>query len=159
MTYTLRKQKPALPYAIEIIECRSDGLTAKSAAWPRLSVGCKNVLAALALLALVSIIDPGPLPSPASSLTVASWYGPGFNGRRTASGERFDQWAMTAAHRTLPFGTLVKVTHKGRSVVVRINDRGPFIRGRHLDLSRGAAKRIGCSGVCKVRMSVLGRRG
>lgn len=91
-----------------------------------------------------------------ASSGVASWYGPGFNGRRTANGERFNQWAMTAAHRTLPFGTLVRVTHKGRSVTVRINDRGPFVRGRTIDLSKGAAKRIGCHGVCRVHVAVVG---
>ncbi len=75
----------------------------------------------------------------------ASWYGPGFHGRTTANGERFNQGAMTAAHKTLPFGTKLKVTYKrtGKSVIVRINDRGPFIRGRMLDLSKGAAGRIG----------------
>lgn len=88
---------------------------------------------------------------------VASWYGPGFHGKRTASGERFNQNALTAAHRTLPFGTRVRVSYRGRSVVVRINDRGPFVRGRSIDLSRGAARSIGCHGVCKVSMKVLGR--
>jgi rare lipoprotein A len=96
--------------------------------------------------------------SPAAAETVnASWYGPGFHGRKTASGERFNQWAMTAAHRTLPFGTLVRVTYKGRSVMVRINDRGPFIRGRKLDLSKAAARRIGCAGVCKVKITIIKR--
>ena len=75
----------------------------------------------------------------------ASWYGPGFHGRRTASGERFQASAMTAAHRTLPFGTRVRVTHvgTGRSVVVRINDRGPFHRGRIIDLAAGPAQMLG----------------
>ena len=74
---------------------------------------------------------------------VASWYGPGFAGRRTASGERFDPSQMTAAHRTLPFGSQVKVSYAGRSVVVRINDRGPFHGGRVIDLSQAAAEQIG----------------
>lgn len=75
----------------------------------------------------------------------ASYYGRRFHGRRTANGERFDMGAMTAAHRTLPFGSLVRVTNpsNGRSVTVRINDRGPFIRGRTIDLSRAAAREIG----------------
>ena len=75
----------------------------------------------------------------------ASWYGPGFHGRRTASGERFHAGAMTAAHRTLPFGTRVRVTHvgSGRSVVVRINDRGPFHGGRIIDLAAGPAQMLG----------------
>ena len=75
----------------------------------------------------------------------ASFYG-NESGSRTASGQRFNQEAMTAAHRTLPFGTRVKVTHAGRSVVVTINDRGPFIRGRVLDLSKGAARTVGLTG-------------
>lgn len=91
------------------------------------------------------------------SAATASWYGPGFHGKRTANGERFNQWGMTAAHRTLPFGTRVLVTYKGRSVIVRINDRGPFIKGRTIDLSKGAARRIGCSGVCKVNIKVLSK--
>ena len=76
---------------------------------------------------------------------VASYYGKRFHGRRTANGERFDMTAMTAAHKTLPFGTYVRVTNRSnrRSVTVRINDRGPFIRGRTIDLSRAAAEEIG----------------
>ena len=76
---------------------------------------------------------------------VASYYGRRFHGRLTANGERFDMRAMTAAHKTLPFGSMVRVTNRrnGRSVTVRINDRGPFIRGRTIDLSRSAAEQIG----------------
>jgi rare lipoprotein A len=92
---------------------------------------------------------------------MASWYGPGFHGRRTANGERFNQHGMTAAHRSLPLGTNVKVTNlnNGRSVVVRINDRGPFSGGRIIDLSQGAARLIGVvqSGVAPVLLEVLGR--
>lgn len=76
---------------------------------------------------------------------MASYYG-NESGSRTASGARFNQNAMTAAHRSLPFGTKVRVTHRGQSVVVTINDRGPFIRGRVLDLSTGAARAIGLTG-------------
>ncbi|WP_315836740.1 septal ring lytic transglycosylase RlpA family protein [Bradyrhizobium prioriisuperbiae] len=76
---------------------------------------------------------------------IASYYG-NEAGNRTASGQRFNQNAMTAAHRTLPFGTRLKVTHGDRSVVVTINDRGPFIRGRVLDLSTGAARAVGLTG-------------
>lgn len=90
---------------------------------------------------------------------IASWYGPGFHGRRTASGETFNQNALTAAHRYLPFGTRVRVTNmrNGRSVVVRINDRGPFARGRIVDLSAAAASAIGLkrSGVAPVQVQVL----
>jgi rare lipoprotein A len=89
----------------------------------------------------------------------ASWYGPGFHGRRTANGERFNQYAMTAAHKSLPFGTRMRVTNlvNGRSVIVRINDRGPFIPGRVLDLSQGAAQEIGIisSGTGNVKMEIL----
>ena len=87
----------------------------------------------------------------------ASWYGPGFHGRRTANGERFDQNGLTAAHKTLPFGTKVRVTKGDRSVVVRINDRGPFVRGREIDLSRGAAQAVGMlsAGIANVRLEVL----
>ena len=90
---------------------------------------------------------------------VASYYGKRFHGRRTANGERFNMNALTAAHRSLPFGTKVRVTNprNGRSVTVRINDRGPFHGGRNIDLSRAAAARIGMvnSGVAKVTMEVL----
>ena len=89
----------------------------------------------------------------------ASYYGKRFHGRMTANGELFDMNAMTAAHKTLPFGTLVRVTNarNGRSVVVRINDRGPFIRGRVIDLSRAAARRIGMiqSGHAQVQMELV----
>ncbi|MDY6902758.1 MAG: septal ring lytic transglycosylase RlpA family protein [Cyanobacteriota bacterium] len=92
---------------------------------------------------------------------IASFYGAYFAGRKTASGERFNPSKMTAAHKTLPFGTRVRVTNmrNGRSVVVRINDRGPFIRGRVIDLSRGAAGVIGMigRGIAPVRVEVLGR--
>ena len=75
----------------------------------------------------------------------ASWYGPGFHGKTAASGERFDQNAMTAAHKSLPFGTVVRVTdqHTGKSVQVKINDRGPFHRNRIIDLSKAAAAKLG----------------
>lgn len=85
---------------------------------------------------------------------VASWYGPGFHGRKTASGERFDQNDMTAAHRTLPFGTRVKVVDEktGRSIIVRINDRGPFSHGRVIDLSKQAAQELGMGGLARVKV-------
>lgn len=78
---------------------------------------------------------------------IASWYGPGFHGRRTANGEIYDMNAFTAAHKTLPFGTILRVTNRrnGKSVLVRINDRGPYIRGRVVDLSRRAARAIDLS--------------
>ena len=93
---------------------------------------------------------------------LASWYGPGFHGNRSASGERFNQNALTAAHRNLPFGTQVQVTNldNGRSVVVRINDRGPYARGRVIDLSAAAARILGLvqSGVAPVRLDVLNQQ-
>ena len=89
----------------------------------------------------------------------ASWYGPGFVGRKTANGELFTSAEFTAAHKTLPFNTRVRVTNlaNGRSVVVRINDRGPFKPGRVIDLSRVAAQRLDMvgSGVARVRLEVL----
>ncbi len=91
----------------------------------------------------------------------ASWYGPGFHGRLSASGEPFNQYDLTAAHRTLPFGTRVRVTNlrNGSSVVVRINDRGPYHGNRIIDLSRAAARVLGLTrmGVAPVRVEVLGR--
>jgi rare lipoprotein A len=84
----------------------------------------------------------------------ASWYS---YGKRTANGEAFNPGGLTAAHRSLPFGTRVRVVnkHNGRSVVVRINDRGPFVGGRIIDLSRGAARSIGVAGVAHVALQVL----
>ncbi|MFM7427285.1 MAG: septal ring lytic transglycosylase RlpA family protein, partial [Elainella sp.] len=89
----------------------------------------------------------------------ASWYGPGFDGNYSASGEVFNQNALTAAHPSLPFGTQVRVTNvdNGESVVVRINDRGPYAHNRVIDLSAGAARVIGLiqSGVAPVSLEVL----
>ena len=98
---------------------------------------------------LAEVEAPVETTDPASTQPLgegtASYYGRRFNGRRTASGEAFDMHAMTAAHRTLPFGTMVRVTNlaNDRSVVVRINDRGPVSRSRLIDLSRAAAEEIG----------------
>jgi rare lipoprotein A len=90
---------------------------------------------------------------------VASWYGPGFHGKRTASGEIYDKEAFTAAHKSLPFGTYVRVQSldTGAGVVVRINDRGPFVEGRVLDLSEAAARVIGMiqSGTARVSFKVI----
>jgi len=89
----------------------------------------------------------------------ASWYGPGFHGKKTASGERFNQNAMTAAHKTLPLGTVVKVTNQrtGKSIKVTINDRGPYAKGRIIDLSKAAAAQLGTknAGVGKVCVAKL----
>ena len=90
----------------------------------------------------------------------ASWYGGQFHGRTTANGERYDMNGLTAAHRSLPFGTRVRVTNlrNGRSVTVRINDRGPYVGKRIIDLSRGAAQAVNMirMGVALVRLEVLG---
>lgn len=89
----------------------------------------------------------------------ASWYGPGFYGNRTANGEVYKPGTMTAAHRTLPFGTKVRVTNlwNGRSAVIRINDRGPFVYHRVIDLGHGAASDLGltASGIAQVKLEVL----
>jgi len=91
---------------------------------------------------------------------VASWYGRDFHGRKTSNGEYYNMYALTAAHKTLPMNTMVKVTNlnNGRSVVVRINDRGPFVKNRIIDLSYAAAKRIGMAGrgTAPVMVEVLG---
>ncbi len=92
----------------------------------------------------------------------ASWYGGKFHGRQTASGEIFDTNALTAAHRTLPFGSIVRVTNteNGKEVIVRINDRGPFVDGRVIDLSRAAADVLGITavGIAPVTLEVLHRQ-
>lgn len=88
---------------------------------------------------------------------MASWYGPRFHGKPTASGERFNTYTLTAAHRTLPFGTKVRVTNtrNGRWVIVRINDRGPYRGGRIIDLSFAAAREIGMGGTARVVLEVM----
>ena len=104
------------------------------------------------------IATPAPA-RPALQTGKASWYGEAHHGRKTASGERYDMNELTAAHRSLPLGTRVRVTNveNDRSVVVRINDRGPFVRGRVIDLSRAAARELGHlgAGVFSVRIEVL----
>lgn len=89
-----------------------------------------------------------PMDSDSTMRGVASWYGPSFHGKSSASGEPYDMWALTAAHRTLPFGTIVQVdsVKTGKTVRVRINDRGPFIRGRIIDLSYAAARELSMIG-------------
>lgn len=107
----------------------------------------------------ITTIEPAPPSATPLGSGVASYYGRRFHGRRTANGESFDMHELTAAHRTLPFGSLVRVTNprNGRSVVVRINDRGPFVRGRAIDLSRAAAEEIDIvrSGHGRVELELL----
>lgn len=111
-----------------------------------------RLLAAAALIAAT-------IPHAHAQTGKASWYGPGFHGRTTANGERYDQNAATCAHRTLRFGTRVRVTNlrNGRTAVCRVNDRGPFVGGRVIDVSRGVAARLGMirSGVVPVRLTVV----
>lgn len=99
----------------------------------------------------IKLIDRGTIK--------ASWYGPRFHGKYTANGEVYDQMALTAAHKSLSFGTLLKVTNpkNGRSVIVRINDRGPYIEGRDLDLSKGAAIELGIlkRGVARLKIQEI----
>ena len=111
----------------------------------------KIITAAAAIGALTLAI-----PSSAASTMLASWYGPGFHGRTTANGERYDMYGYTAAHKTLPFGTKLRVCYRS-CVDVRINDRGPFIGARELDLSQGAASAIGLiqPGVANVEVTYL----
>ena len=128
----------------------------------RMSVSL-SVLAAMLLLAGHSYADfAGSRASDVAfrQTGVASWYGPGYNGKRTSSGERFDQDDLTAAHASWQFGTRVRVTFltTGRSVVVRINDRFPNHKGRVIDLSKGAARQIGLigPGTGRVRLEIVG---
>ncbi|MBK7631528.1 MAG: septal ring lytic transglycosylase RlpA family protein [Ignavibacteriales bacterium] len=100
---------------------------------------------------LVEFLDKGNMK--------ASWYGPGFHGRLTANGEVYDQMSFTAAHKSLKFGTLLKITNprNNKSVVIRINDRGPYVTGRDLDLSKAAALELGMvkRGVAKIKVEEL----
>jgi len=88
---------------------------------------------------------------------MASWYGPGFHGRKTANGERFNTNDLTAAHKSLPFNTLLRVTNleNGRYTIVRVNDRGPYARGRIIDLSYAAKTEIGMGGLAKVKIEII----
>jgi len=113
------------------------------------------------LLFLSSCAGVKYFPSGNEQTGMASWYGEEFHGKLTSNKEIYNMYAMTAAHKTLPFGTYVKVTNltNGRSVVVRINDRGPFLKGRIIDLSFTAANKLGMSetGVAPVKITVLRR--
>lgn len=115
------------------------------------------------LAAAARAVKPADQPRPRTQIGLASYYGPGFHGEETASGEIFDQRRMTAAHRTLPLGAVVRVTNlaNGRAVVLRINDRGPYGRnyrnGTIIDVSKGAARRLGFieDGLVRVRVEVV----
>lgn len=109
---------------------------------------------------LVSLLAGGCGSADKKEVGMASWYGPRHHGKQTASGQPFNQNALTAAHPELPFGTRVRVTNlrNGKEVIVRINDRGPYKGGRIIDLSRAAARRLEMEvdGVSRVRIEVLG---
>ncbi|GJE38331.1 septal ring lytic transglycosylase RlpA family protein [Methylobacterium persicinum] len=115
-----------------------------------MKVGFGQIAVVLGMLAAV----PGAVSPAAAQSGKASWYG---SGHRTANGEHYNPYGLTAAHRTLPFGTRVRVENRvtGRSVVVRINDRGPFVRGRIIDLSKGSARALGMRGTTYVSLRVL----
>jgi rare lipoprotein A len=125
----------------------------------------RSAAAGAALAALLAAAPTGQGPAFADTLPDwiqqgrVSWYGPGFHGRITANGEIFDTHELTMAHRSLPFGSEVRVTNleNGRSVVLRVNDRGPYVRGRIADLSRAAADELGFAddGVVKARIELL----
>ena len=126
--------------------------------------GTRRVAPALALLAAAGLATGGcaasrPASGVAGEVGLASYYSAAFHNGQTASGERYSKYAMTAAHRTLPFGTRVRVTHleSGLHVEVRVNDRGPFVKGRIIDLSYAAARKLGMvrEGVAKVRVEPL----
>jgi len=114
------------------------------------------LIGAATLIALAIITQ---IAGPFYQVGTASWYGPQFDGRRTANGEIYDMNGISAAHKTLPFGTIVQVVdlETGRTVVVRINDRGPFVKGRIIDLSKGAAQALGIinKGITKVGLRIL----
>jgi len=117
----------------------------------------KLIYSVSAFILMIGLTDAAQASHRAGGMSgIASVY----SGGRTANGERASAGGLTAAHRSLPFGTLVKVTnrHSQRSVVVRVNDRGPFVRGRVIDLTPAAAHAIGFSGLAPVTLSVVGRR-
>ena len=123
----------------------------------------KSAIAFLMQCILIVLMLSGVQLTHAKPSGMASWYGKYHHGRLTASGERFNMYGLTAAHKSLPFGTVLLVKNKetGESVRVKINDRGPYARGRVLDLSYGAAKRLGIHrlGVAKIEYRVLTRGG
>lgn len=119
------------------------------------------IIGVLFITSCASVPPSGYKPEPGAKYVTASWYGEKFHGRPTSSGERYDMYGLTAAHKTMKFGTKLRVTNpdNDKSAVVTVNDRGPFIIGRDLDLSYGAAREIGFAekGVGKVRIEYLER--
>jgi rare lipoprotein A len=119
----------------------------------------ETVLYAIGTVFIVGVAVLFSFFGPYHETGIASWYGPGFDGNRTANGEVYDMNGISAAHKTLPFGTVVRVIdlETGRSIVVRINDRGPFIEGRIIDLSKGAAEKLGMveRGIIQVGLRIV----
>ncbi len=113
----------------------------------------------ISVVTLIGLVLLYQVAGPYYEVGIASWYGPGFDGNLTANGEVYDMNGISAAHKTLPFGTIVRVVEfsTGKSIIVRINDRGPFIEGRIIDLSKGAAKELGIidKGITKVGLRII----
>lgn len=113
----------------------------------------------ISVVALLGLILLYQVAGPYYEVGIASWYGPGFDGNLTSNGEVYDMNGISAAHKTLPFGTIVRVVEfsTGKSIIVRINDRGPFIEGRIIDLSKGAARKLGIidKGITKVGLRII----
>lgn len=111
------------------------------------------------LMSKDAVVDFSEVATKNLGIMTASWYGPRFHGKSTANGETFDQSALTAAHKSLPFGTLLKITNlkNHKSAIIRINDRGPYVEGRDLDLSKATAQALGIlhRGVVKVKVEEL----
>src|SRR3954452_5351036 len=139
-------------YAISCIVHRNKERKPEILTKPSTALAITAVLLGCALATPAAAEETQPIQTGA-----ASWYGPGFHGKRTANGETFNTHALTAAHKTLPFGTKVQVTNErtGKSVVVRINDRGPYAHGRVIDLSKAAAEVVGIEGVGQVTLATL----
>jgi rare lipoprotein A (peptidoglycan hydrolase) len=150
------------------LQCIEEDLaswTGAAASGIGLLMACSGGVGALSAPSFADAVElPAKTHAPATwrQVGTASWYGPGHHGKRTASGARFDMSALTAAHRSLPLGTLLRVENlaNGRVVLVRVNDRGPFSGQRIVDLSRAAARRIGleASGTGRVALSVVAQR-
>ena len=121
-------------------------------------IACATPQHSKAKLNLPATLSENALEFKPAQVGLASWYGPGFHGKRTASGKRFNKHDLTCAHPTLPFGTRLKVTHQnnGKTVMVVVNDRGPFVKRRIVDLSYAAAKQIGMihSGTAPVSLQI-----
>ena len=170
-TSDVETASPAEPAAMDAVESgiQPSAPTASEPGTAEPATGADAVKATLTPEEVIESPELAPAP-PAPRVKVvpdvvqvitgeASWYGPGFYGNRTANGEIYRPGTMTAAHRTLPFGTKVRVTNlwNGRSAVIRINDRGPFVGHRVIDLGHGAASSLGltASGIAQVRLEVL----